>query len=41
MYIMEKQKMLPIGVENFAEIRRMGFYYVDKTNMINEDNYFD
>lgn len=27
---------LPIGIENFEEIRREGFYYVDKTAMIRE-----
>lgn len=25
---------LPIGVENFQEMRAMGFYYVDKTGFI-------
>lgn len=32
---MEK-KILPIGIENFAEIITQGFYYVDKTEMIKE-----
>lgn len=27
---------LPIGIENFEEIRTEGFYYVDKTGMIAE-----
>ena len=27
-------RKLPIGIENFAEIRREGFYYVDKTGLI-------
>lgn len=27
---------LPIGIENFAEIRTEGFYYVDKTGLIKE-----
>ena len=31
----EKMK-LPVGIENFEEIRREGFYYVDKTGMIRE-----
>ncbi len=31
-----EQKMLPIGIENFEEIRTEGFYYVDKTGMIKE-----
>ena len=29
-------KKLPIGVESFEEIRKEGFYYVDKTEMIKE-----
>ena len=29
-------KKLPIGIENFAEIRTEGFYYVDKTTMIKD-----
>lgn len=28
--------MLPIGVEDFEKIRKMNFYYVDKTEMIKE-----
>ena len=28
--------ILPIGVESFAEIRRKGLYYVDKTGFIEE-----
>ena len=31
----EKRK-LPVGVEKFEEIRREGFYYVDKTTMIRD-----
>ena len=35
---------LPVGIENFEEIRRDNFYYVDKTNLIenvlNEQNVF-
>ena len=27
---------LPIGIEDFKEIRTKGFYYVDKTRMITE-----
>ena len=23
---------LPVGIENFEEIRKLGFYYIDKTN---------
>lgn len=33
---MERQKVLPIGIENFEKIRTQGFYYVDKTNMIRD-----
>ena len=33
---MEKRVKLPIGIENFAEIRTEGFYYVDKTGLIRE-----
>lgn len=28
--------MMPIGIENFEEIRTEGFYYVDKTGLIKE-----
>lgn len=28
--------MLPIGIEDFREIRTLGFYYVDKTGLISE-----
>lgn len=31
-----ERKMLPIGIENFEEIRTEEFYYVDKTGMIKE-----
>ena len=27
---------LPIGVDNFQEIREEGYYYVDKTNLIRD-----
>ncbi len=27
---------LPVGIENFEEVRRSGFYYVDKTGLIKE-----
>ena len=33
---MERKVKLPIGIENFAEIRTQGFYYVDKTALITE-----
>lgn len=31
-----RKKKLPIGIEDFQEIRTEGFYYVDKTEMIQE-----
>ena len=31
---MEMQTKLPVGIENFREIRTGGFYYVDKTGLI-------
>ena len=27
---------LPVGIEDFAEIRQLGFYYVDKTKLIEQ-----
>ena len=27
---------LPVGIENFEEIRTEGFYYIDKTGFIKE-----
>ena len=27
-------KKIPVGIESFEEIRKDGFYYVDKTNLI-------
>ena len=33
---MEKNVKLPIGIEDFEEIRTEGFYYVDKTGLIRE-----
>jgi hypothetical protein len=32
---MESRK-LPVGIENFEEIRTEGFYYVDKTDLIRD-----
>lgn len=32
----KRKKMLPIGIEDFTEIRTEGFYYVDKTAMIRD-----
>lgn len=33
---MTKNLMLPVGYENFADIRQQGFYYVDKTALIEQ-----
>ncbi len=33
---MHTTKKLPIGIENFEEIRKGGFYYIDKTGLIKE-----
>lgn len=33
---MENKLKLPVGSENFAEIRESGFYYVDKTMLIEQ-----
>ena len=27
-------KKIPVGIENFEKLRRGGFYYVDKTGLI-------
>ena len=27
---------LPVGIENFEEIRKEGFYYIDKTKLIEQ-----
>ena len=27
---------LPVGIENFEDIRRSGFYYIDKTMLIEQ-----
>ena len=32
----ETLRKLPIGMENFVEIRRNNFYYVDKTRLIEQ-----
>ena len=36
MLTLEKNIKLPIGIEDFEEIRTEGFYYVDKTGLIRE-----
>ena len=33
---MENQLILPVGIENFKEIRKDGYYYVDKTALIEQ-----
>ena len=33
---MEQKTELPMGIENFARIRRDGFYYIDKTGLIRD-----
>lgn len=33
---MTQKLKLPIGIENFQEIRQMGFYYIDKTKLIEQ-----
>lgn len=33
---MENRLKLPVGIENFEEIRKEGFYYVDKTKLIED-----
>ena len=33
---MEMRIKLPVGIESFEEIRKYGYYYVDKTELIRE-----
>ena len=33
---MDTGKKLPVGLEDFEEIRREDFYYIDKTGLIKE-----
>ena len=33
---MKEQRILPIGIESFEKLRRSGFYYVDKTKLIED-----
>ena len=33
-YDMTEKEKLPVGIEDFEEIRTMGYYYVDKTGLI-------
>ena len=30
---MAGKRMLPMGIENFEEMRAMGYYYIDKTRL--------
>lgn len=34
--MMETKVKLPMGIENFKEIRTMGYYYIDKTGLIRD-----
>ena len=36
MFANDPKLKLPIGIENFQEIRQMGFYYIDKTKLIEQ-----
>lgn len=33
---MDEFLKLPVGIDNFEKIRRNGFYYVDKTSLIEQ-----
>ena len=33
---MENRLKLPVGIENFEEIRRNQYYYIDKTKLIEQ-----
>lgn len=33
---MVKNIKLPIGIENFEDMRKRGFYYIDKTRLIEQ-----
>ena len=33
---MDNKLKLPVGIENFEEIRKSGFYYIDKTRLIEQ-----
>ncbi len=30
------RKMLPVGLDSFEKIRRIGYYYIDKTLLVKE-----
>jgi hypothetical protein len=33
---MDNRLKLPVGIEDFEEIRKEGFYYIDKTKLIEQ-----
>ena len=33
---MDNTLKLPVGIENFEDIRKLGFYYIDKTKLIEQ-----
>lgn len=33
---MSESMKLPVGIDNFEKIRRNGFYYIDKTRLIEQ-----
>ena len=33
---MKEMLKLPVGIESFQEIRQLGFYYIDKTKLIEQ-----
>ena len=33
---MNQTLKLPVGIENFEDIRKLGFYYIDKTKLIEQ-----
>ncbi len=35
-FFMANTLKLPVGIENFEEIRKLGFYYIDKTRLIEQ-----
>ena len=36
MKCMKEMLKLPVGIESFQEIRQLGFYYIDKTKLIEQ-----
>ena len=33
---MAATKKIPVGIENFQDMRKFNFYYIDKTNLIEQ-----